>query len=454
MRVKKYRAESLPEAMAQVKADLGGDALILSTEKQKAGGVLGLFRKEVFEVTAAIDREGMATPPSDLAQRRDKWQAALNEHLRASSEPAAPETALTRAPHGEAAPTGAALTETAQTETARTETAATSNSVAAEEAPPYHGNLSRDGSLPSPGHGKKGRIEGEDCRDELSEIREMLGTIMRRVNTPAEVCEFPASLQNLYTRLTAIGATEDVARDSVLGVQQLIKGEGMSEVDPTVREIFINYLGVRFPPPVRVEETAAKGRVIAFVGPTGVGKTTTIAKLAADHSLLKAQSVALLTADTYRVAAVQQLRTYADIIGLPLEAVFTPQELKDALYYQLRNDLIFLDTAGRNHRDKVKMAELRAFLEAAQPDTTFLVIGANTRYEDATEILKCYEPIGFDALIMSKLDETDSHGGVLNLLAESGKPVSYLTTGQEVPDDFEVATWEAIADLLLGDGLK
>ncbi|WP_407307342.1 flagellar biosynthesis protein FlhF [Desulfosporosinus sp. SB140] len=195
-----------------------------------------------------------------------------------------------------------------------------------------------------------------------------------------------------------------------------------------------------------------KPRVVALIGPTGVGKTTTIGKLAAGFSIFDKRKVALITADTYRVAAVEQLKTFGDIIGVPVEVVMTPAGLREALDLHADKELIFIDTAGRSPHHELHMSELCAFLNQAKPDFTMLVMSATTQFDDQLQIYKHFESLTTH-FIFTKLDETSRAGSLINLLGQTTLPTAYLTNGQNVPDDIEVATSERMTYYVLGEGL-
>jgi flagellar biosynthesis protein FlhF len=190
-------------------------------------------------------------------------------------------------------------------------------------------------------------------------------------------------------------------------------------------------------------------RLVALVGPTGVGKTTTIAKLAANYRLKEKHNVGLITVDTYRIAAVEQLRTYADIIDLPMQVVSTPREMREAVRRLESLDLILMDTAGRSPRDEIKIQELKSFLTEAAADEVHLVLSSVAGARTLEQTTERFASVGTTALILTKLDEATGLGNLLPLLRTSQLPLSYLTNGQNVPDDIETADTGRLARLVL-----
>jgi flagellar biosynthesis protein FlhF len=190
-------------------------------------------------------------------------------------------------------------------------------------------------------------------------------------------------------------------------------------------------------------------RVVALVGPTGVGKTTTVAKLAARFALQEGRKVGLVTVDTYRVAAAEQLRKFADIMEVPLRVALDAAELRRAVADSANRDLVLVDTAGQSPRDEQALLDLLGFFEPGMDAEVHLVLSVTTRARDLERILKHYEPLKPSRLLLTKLDETECHGALLGLPLASRLPLSYLTTGQNVPDDIEEAAADRVADYLL-----
>lgn len=190
-------------------------------------------------------------------------------------------------------------------------------------------------------------------------------------------------------------------------------------------------------------------RIVALLGTTGVGKTTTLAKIAAKFVLEQGIGAALITADTYRISAVDQLKTYSDILGLPLEIVYTPEELNAAIEKHKSKELILIDTAGRSQHNNYQMRELADFLNVNSRIEKHLVISATTKFTDAKEIIKKFNTANPERVIITKVDETGSLGMVINLLRNEKLALSYITTGQSVPDDIEVANADVLTDLVM-----
>lgn len=194
-------------------------------------------------------------------------------------------------------------------------------------------------------------------------------------------------------------------------------------------------------------------RIVLFIGPTGVGKTTTIAKLAGRYCVEEKKKVALLTADTYRIAATEQLRTYANILETPFRVIYTPEELQAAVDDYWDCDYIFIDTAGRSHQNTdqlEKMKEMVAALKRPGSYQVFLVLSATTKYRDLQKIADCYGKIADFELIFTKLDETEAVGNLLNMKLYTDAPIAYVTCGQNVPDDMEAFNPQKTVKQILG----
>lgn len=225
--------------------------------------------------------------------------------------------------------------------------------------------------------------------------------------------------------------------DAMIGTRVQLDRTG----DPAVKGIAARILRAL----IKTEDTATPPyRVCALLGPTGVGKTTTLAKLAANAQRERGESVAIVTIDTYRVAAVEQLRAYADMLQVPFEVAFTPLDLKRALQRFAHVDRVFIDTSGRSPFDTEALAQARGSLEAARA-ATLLCVPAGLRRVDAEATLAAFEPVGVDAVAITKWDETRVPGETLSLCVEQGLRIAHVTVGQEVPADIVRADAGALA---------
>lgn len=276
--------------------------------------------------------------------------------------------------------------------------------------------------------------------DELAQMRKMLRQVMDQSSSGEDVTTLKDALRAQELR-------EDVMQDIIRKIPPatMMLGKDSAEAVKALGD----YLHSVIKTGDGIGLKDGRPKIVALIGTTGVGKTTTIAKIAAKYVLERGVSVALVTADTYRISAVDQLRTYSDIIGLPLEIVYSPEELKPALRKHRDKKLILIDTAGRSQNNDYQMDELKEFLAVEPSIEKHLVLSATTKERDAEAILERFSVCRPDRILMTKTDETESIGFIVNLLFDRRLAMSYLTTGQSVPDDIEPAKPEALARLML-----
>lgn len=256
------------------------------------------------------------------------------------------------------------------------------------------------------------------------------------------------AIQNLFGRLVRLDIPKDLAQELIREVlTRLPKADWNDET-----KIWSTVVGVVADRIKTAEPWEFTGgpKVVVLIGPTGVGKTTTIAKLAANFALIAGRSVGLITVDTYRIAAVEQLKTYAEIIGLPVHVAYSPKELREGVAKLSDRDLILIDTAGRSQNNHLQIAELKSYLEGLEAEIN-LVISATTKPRDVDEIIKTFGQLPIQRVIVTKLDETNVYGVILHTCERAGVPLAFVTTGQGVPEDIDVASSEKIARLILGD---
>lgn len=392
MDIRTYRAATMHEALALVRRDLGPEAAVLHAREVPAGKLLGrLLGSRQIEVTASLG----VNVPSRFAKR---------------SEP---------------------------------EPATVAASAAFRPSSPVRSNSQRATIEPPPDP-----VLTEEVKGQLSSLQTMVQELCQQTRRGSKR-DLPDTLFRLFTDLIEADLSEEVARDLIEKVRS--EAADAELADPVLlraRIVRMVETDVAVAGPIAV--TPGRRRLVALVGPTGVGKTTTIAKLAANFRLKQKRNVGLITVDTYRIAAVEQLRTYADIIDLPMQVVSTPREMREAAKRMSGMDLVLMDTAGRSPKDEVKIQELKALLGEAAVDEVHLVLSSVAGARVLQQTAERFAAVGTTALVVTKLDEATSFGNLLPLLRSSRLPLSYLTNGQNVPDDIETARVDRVASLVLG----
>ncbi|HOX05730.1 MAG TPA: flagellar GTP-binding protein [Planctomycetota bacterium] len=287
---------------------------------------------------------------------------------------------------------------------------------------------------------------------ELAAVRAVMEQMCRRqaARHQPNVCP---ELFDGYLRLVEAQVAEGLAKTLVERVQRDLGGAAQAD-SVAVRAHLLTVLSdlIRGGGPIRLKPGRAV--TVALIGPTGVGKTTTVAKLAARFALLERKRVALVTNDTYRLAAVDQLYRYGELMHLPVREVSSPAKVRAVLDEFRDFDLVLIDTAGRSQRDDLKMNDLRLFLEAARPDETHLVLSSTSESGLLSSVVERFSRFKVDRVLLTKLDETVSLGVLLNVLLRIDKQLSYVTTGQGVPDDIEVGDGRKLAGMLIGEAAQ
>jgi len=442
MRVKRYVVDSMPDALQKIRSDLGKDAVILNTKEIRSGGFLGLFGKKRIEVIAATDSssgagaaKGKHAPPKPpIVQQQRPAAVATLEQERRSDFPEVPDVlapvkkeaaiappVLAKEPAAVPVPSAFAAVYAA----AQMASAPAAAATAAVAAKPKE----------------------ELLLEEIKQMKEM----MRKLTLSAAVApEVPEPLQKLERRLLNQEVDSGLVETLIAQVQQ----EAAELEEPITDEAVESSIRRQLSELLRTgahKRISTDTRVVHFVGPTGVGKTTTIAKLAAEQVLKFQRKVGFITSDTYRIAAIEQLKTYATILNVPIEVVFSPQDLAKAFHQLEGCDVIFMDTAGRNFRNEMYVSELNALLKTQGQSETILVLSLTTKYKDMRAITNNFNKFKLDKVLFTKMDETDSYGSILNLIHDFSLQLSYVTNGQSVPDDISEMDEKQIIDLLLED---
>lgn len=399
MRMKKYQAGSMAEAVAMIKAELGPNAVILHASESRKG----LLGKAVVEVVAAAD--GSSSPPARAIAR----------------QPAAAGTASQRA--------------TAVAQRGRVATASPAvRSPAVHERP----------ETPAPSGA--GPDQMAEMQQHVLELRTALTRLSQQSQWPNST-KLAAPLAELHQRLLEQEVEPNLAIQLVTTIDGELSLQAASD-KTTVLDTLSKHLRRMMPTSGPLEPRPGEPTIIFLIGPTGVGKTTTIAKLAANLKVQR-RRLTLITCDTYRIAAIPQLRTYADILRVPIEVAYTPEELTSKVLDHLDEEFVIVDTPGRSQRNADQLADLRRFVQAVPTRRTFLTVAAGARYRDMLDVVTRFGTIPFDGLLLTKLDETTTFGPILNLLHHTGKPLTYLTTGQNVPQDIALASSTGLADMLV-----
>jgi flagellar biosynthesis protein FlhF len=439
MLVKTFQAVSMAEALRMVKAELGPDAMILSTKKEKTGGILGFFSKQAYRVTAAIEparspAPPVAVPPEPYRERPVRERTAKEDLERSMLAPLARELKDLR--------------EKVEALSRR------------EEDSRREAKTDDDGKV----------IVGQELgfnlknipRADLEEIKKLLlNTLAKSQEGSVKTVQWPKAEDDavpgqtgaellpedspLARELVRSGISTELIRKILDTLATLPVAEG----NQTLKNRLGETLGrlIKFAGTLKLRKNSP--RIVALVGPTGVGKTTTTAKLAAMYALNRGNKVALITMDIFRVGAVEQLKTYSRIMGIPLEVASTPKELEKAVEKHSTCDVIFIDTAGRSHKDKEKLDEMKNFLDNKTPIEIYLCLSATTKDRELEEILARFRIFPISRVVFTKIDECESFGNMVNLLMNDNLQIAYFTNGQRVPEDIEVATSAKLADMIL-----
>lgn len=304
---------------------------------------------------------------------------------------------------------------------------------------------------------QNGSDRDDPMQEELSAIRDMVGRVLqhqtRGYRTPTPT--MPSHLFDMYLKLIGQDISEELADRVINDVRDELTADELDDeasIRRAVRRHLADYIPVA-EHPVPDKSPDDRPLTIALIGPTGVGKTTTLAKLAATFKLRRNMRVGLITSDTYRIAAVDQLRTYANIIGVPLEVVLTPAEMQQAVHRLSDNDVLLLDTAGRSQNDASRLDELKMMIGACRPHEVHLVLSGTASEKVLLREAEAFGEIGADKIVLTKLDEAVSFGMLVNVMRLLGKQLSFVTTGQEVPDHIEPGQPDRLAGLVLGEPL-
>ena len=395
MKLKTYQATTMAEALSQVKRDLGRDAVIVRTRTVRKGGFLGFFGGQpMWEITASQNANLLNKAAGSYVP-----QGAPTEGKTA--------VAMAPAPGPQPAPQ------------------------AAQPAP--------RAAAPAPQAAPRHDMSAEPVSAQVAEIRRMMESLLA-MQSGTHGPMTSTDLKDIRLQLLRQEVTEEVVDELVRDLCLQLTGKELADPQMLRSKLMdLMVAKVILLDPAATPAPVGRPKVQAFIGPTGVGKTTTIAKLAANYKIREGKKVGMITIDTFRIAAVDQLKIYAEIIDVPLQVVLTAGELKAAIESMKDFDIILLDTAGRSQNDRIRIGQLSGFLKAAQPDEIHLVMAATANRSAIISTLERFLQLGVNRIIMTKLDEATACGAVLNVAAVGKLPISYVTTGQDVPDDIQPA---------------
>lgn len=470
-----FEAKDDAEALRLAGERLGKDAVILSARPVRVGGFMGFFQKQVLMVSAGILQDDQKEEKIKEKDKKDKDDAAARERLVAFQRLLEfKQAAETRGASG----TQAVMPSDTPSPQA--------GSQAAGKVIYSPSGIKRDIQEPDSVHLSSAGLENASrqlktpessdnrkLREEVGELSKQVDLILKHlgenVDKPTDVTSrksegFEAGFPGVSpTVLISSSAQENVDTDDLY--QKLLR----SEIDTVyARQLVLEYRGtggflsfekwlaskVHCAADTPGEVMVMGGRKVMLLGPTGVGKTTTIAKLAAIQALWEHRNVLLLTSDTYRIAAVDQLRTYAKILGVPIEVIFEAENFATILENHAAAELVLLDTAGRGQKDRKNLEAFETLYNAFQPDAVHLVLAANMKYRDMLDVVERMSVVPISHVIFTKLDETVSYGALFNILQTLNRPISFFTTGQNVPNDIEIASGQRLATLLLGEEVR
>ncbi len=396
MKIKKFTAPTMTEALAKVREEIGSDAIILSTRSNRKGGVFDFIGHSEVEVTAAVD---------------DK----LFEENENSSK------STVRSP-GHAGSSNIGLYKPMRTVVSEPANEKRLSDVNVKDI--------RD------------RINIEAVMNDIKELKRSLKVVADSALT-GEMAGLPPNLATLLANMNASGFEDKISKRITRQLLNELSGGELANpsiiLDRNV-ELLLASMGDICP----IIFAGVKPRTVVFVGPTGTGKTTTIAKLATDFSLNMNKKVSVLTFDTKRIDAVGQLKSYCRIINIPLYIAYTPDEISGIMPKLMNSDIVLVDTPGLVPLDRQQMLDMVEFLHRLVPQEVHLTISVTTSLQEMNRIIENFSTLKPNRILFTKLDETDKYGAMLSFAITSGKPMSYITFGQNVPGDFSLIDPESL----------
>lgn len=404
MIIKKFQANTETEAILLAKEELGKDAIVMNIKTITPKGIYKLFRKGSVEITAAVDDS--AAPHATVKKEftlPDKNSYKFNSGFLSEKQ----------------------------------------------ENPPNKDKSETDDKGDTSAIEKKLNNLQDLLEKQLQDKRTEEKSDEKKAEAKAEEDKKPPYFQLIYNQLVRNEMDEKYVNQILNEIENKFKKD--ISIDNVLANVYQKII-LKLGQPQTIELLENKTKMVFFIGPTGVGKTTTIAKIASSLILSKKAKVAMLTSDTYRIAAVEQLRTYANILGVPMKVVYTEDEIALAKEEFKDYDVILIDTAGRSHKNREQRDDIEKLIQSVNEEDreVYLVLSATTKYKDLIRITECYSEITNYRLIFTKLDETISVGNIFNIKMLTSADLSYTTYGQNVPDDIGKIDTQETAKKLLG----
>ncbi len=423
MVIKKFRANTETDAIMLAKEDLGNNAIVMNIKTMKPKGLFKMFRKTVVEVTAAVDEANDKEKKQTESGVSSQFNAQIDEKLHPELKKESPDAKEEKELEEKLNSLAKLLEQQIESQKIE-EKKMDSKASVKQETKEEDDKSAKDDKEPEE------KKKDDSQKDSLKS--KSIDLIIEQLTNSEVSYPYAKQILDEITHARNIRTLDDML---ACVYQKIILKLGQTK-------------------PISFDKEDKKPKVIFFVGPTGVGKTTTIAKLSSKLILEEKKKIAIFTADTYRIAAVEQIKTYANILSIPVEIIYEPKDLEEFLPQYKEYDYILVDTAGRSHKNKAQIDDLKALFEAFSKYSilTYLVLSATTKYTDLKNITALYEDMTEYSLIFTKLDETSAIGNILNVKLDTGMPLSYISYGQNVPDDIEVMNPQIIAKQVLGGG--
>ena len=464
MIIKKFQGKTKEEALESARKELGEGIVEMNVKDINAKGIMSFFKGTRFEVTVAKEEENekySAAAPSEI--QKDGVAVSLSQSA-AGNSGAGKIIPMKQPEKKEAAAEGAKASGDAFAMGQAVADALAAFPAQKPDPARAEGEKSRGKGEVKANEPTKDNLRGNGLEEKLDNLQNLIEKqLSQQENKPqaeetksAEGVKKEGStervnfLKLLYNKMTDNEINEKYAREIIEEIDKNCKAD--VTMDFMLSEIYQRMI-LKLGKPYVMEEDEKAPKVVFFVGPTGVGKTTTIAKIASSFRVEHKKKVALLTADTYRIAAAEQLRTYANILEVPFRVVYTAKEITDAVEDFKEYDYILVDTTGHSPNNEAQcesMSDLIHSVDANASKEVFLVLSASTKYRDLMRTADIYKEITDYKLIFTKLDETTTLGDIYNLKLYTGATLSYVTCGQNVPDDIEYFNPQSTVKQLLG----